>query len=343
MIKNICSVSIFSCLLLLSTPFVFAQNQVKQALTGEWINDEISLADGSTIYDPAIKQSTFLLHFISTDSLMVSYNGINSYHLYTLQDSTLSYAGNNYKILRLEKPILELSQLNSSNDMAPLKIKMVAKPVFDINLNPEYYPAKNGELVYKRVGEWLSPRFINRSTPAMDYIFEHFGFPEYKKGGFIVRFVITKEGKMEGLRIMASSNHKYDQQLINAVKKTKGKWQAATYMGEKVNCEVEYNFNLDYTQENTSNTEEETKFEVAQFTYQGDYYFDAKNYKTAIYYFSKAIEKDAYQVDALYKRAASYVLLKKIDEACADYLQLKTLNQTKGATLYDRYCSKPGE
>lgn len=328
----------FFLLFLFSLHSIKAQSVLKEALQGEWIKNEISLKDGSTIYNENVINSSFGLEFIG-DSLIISIDGRNSVSRYTLIDSILNYRGNHYQIERLEKPFLKLVQVLNSEDVEPIQIAMHYKPTLDLGLNPEYYLAKNGEKVYVLRPNELEPKFINDRYSALDYIFDNFNYPEFKKGGFVARFVITKDGKIEGQRIVASSNQKYDQRLINAINKTEGKWLPAKYLGERVNCEVEYNFDLGWNEKAPAvNTELDAKIEAQEYDSNGKHYFTAKNYRLSIYYFTKALEKDPYLIDSYYLRAASYIFTRKIDEACADYLQLKILDQKRGADLYDKYC-----
>ncbi len=339
-------VGAFILSLTLKTSFSYSQeNYFKEIkpedIKGEWIKDKITLADGSTIYDPSTTQSSYILNFINADSLLIGFNGVNSIHRYKIVNGVIEFMGTHLQITSLEKPIMELTQVKMQADIVPIKIKMIFKPTYDLTVSPEYYLAKNGEKVYKRFGDIVNPKFINSQQSAMDYIYTNFAYPEYKKGGFVVRFIITKTGEIEGLRVIASSNQKYDDKLIKAVLKTKGKWKPANYGGEKVNCEVEFNYNLGWTEETTTKDQQLLdKSQASEFANYGDYYFDERNYKSAIYYFTKAIEKDPFQVDALYKRAASYVMVKKIDDACGDYFQLKLLNQVKATELYDNYCKE---
>lgn len=315
-----------------------SQEALKNNLQGEWIKSKITLEDGSPIYDENLQNSSFGLEF-SGDSLIINIAGKNSYSSYQVKDSILNYRDNYFKILRLEKPFLELSQILTTKEVEPIKIEMNFKPTTDIGITPQTYLAKNGEPVYLLMPNQIEPKFLNARYAAIDYINTHFKYPEFKKGGFVVRFVITKTGELEGQRIIASSNQKYDQRLINAVNKTKGKWLPAKYLGEAVNCEVEYNFDLGYTKPDyTANTEGDKKAMAEEYASNGKYYFSAKNYRSAIFYLSKAIDNDPYQINSYYLRAAAYIFRKTPDKACADYLQLKILGQKRAEGLYDKYC-----
>lgn len=316
----------------------FAQQGLKEALQGEWIKDEVSLEDGSPVYDLSVTESSFMLDF-RRDSLIVSLDGINSLQRYRISDSIFSYRNDHYKITRLDKPILELQQVNQPSTVEPLRIKMISKAVYDLRTTPQTYLAKNGDIVYIYQPDVVEPKFIHPTMSAMSKIFSDFKFPQYKKGGFVVRFVITKQGKMEGLRMVASSDPKYDNRLIDAVEKTKGNWLPATYQGELVNCEVEFNFDLGFTKDSGDQVEAMNELQIAEdYLAYGQYYFGEKNYKSSVYYLDKAIEKNPYLIEAYYMRAAAHVFRKDVNSACKDYLQLKVLEQQKAKELFDKYC-----
>ncbi len=327
------SIFLFSCI------NMFAQNSLKESLQGEWIKDKVTLKDGSPVYDPEVLGTSFILDF-RNDSLIVSINGINALQTYRVSDSTITYKGTSYKITRLDKPILEVVQVNQPEDVEPLKISFIYKPIHDLSTNPEFYLAKNNEPVYLMRPDVVEPKFIHSSQNAIDFIYSYFRFPEYKKGGFVARFVITKEGKMEGLRLEASSDQRYDQRLIDAIKKTQGKWLAARYQGKPVNCEIEYNFDLGWSKPDYStDTLQMSRIASEEYFSYGQYYFSNKNYKSAIYYFDKTLEKNPYLIDSYYMRAAANVFRKEINAACKDYLTLRNLDQKKASDLYDKYCS----
>lgn len=329
---------LLGCCLFISANTIYAQKQVIENLQGEWIKEKIALKDGSPIYQDELNNASFGLDFRG-DSLITFFNNIYSLHAYDVKDSIISYNSVLYKIVRLEKPILEISQIIKSENSEPLLIKMVYKPTLDISFPADYFVAKNGEKVYINQPNILEPKFLNSKSSAMDYIYSYFNYPEYKKGGFVVRFVISKTGKMEGLRIEASSNNKYDQRLINAVKKTEDKWLPAQYQGQKVNCEVQLNFDLGWSKSPTmDNPAEVNKRAAIEYFDYGQYYFDEKNYKNAVYYLTKAIEKDPYQVNAYYMRASSNILLKNKKAACDDFQTLISLGQKKAEEYADKYC-----
>jgi hypothetical protein len=313
-----------------------SQNVSKEDLQGEWVKNKISLKDGSPIYDESINNSSFGLEFYG-DGLIVSVGDKSSITTYTLLNNTLTYRGNHFVIERFDKPILVLKQTETDASIEPIQIEMHFKPTVDLSLVPAYYYAKNEEKVYISQIGIVEPKYLNPAMSSMDYIFQNFRFPVMKKGGFVARFVITKNGTLEGIRIVASSNSKYDDRLVSAIKKTKGKWRAANFQGVPVNCELEYNFDLGYTTPKMDLTEDK-KMVAQEYESNAKYYFDVKNYKSVIYYCTKAIENDPYLIDSYYLRAASNVFRKDINGACGDYLQLKNLGQVKATDLYAKYC-----
>lgn len=334
-------ISTFALVFLVSLSIkTLGQIGLYESLKGEWTKEEIKLKDGSTLFNPEVTEGQFILHFVSLDTFLVTYNGRTAKHRVQLADSTIIYRGSKLKITKLEKPILEVTEVDVQKGYKPLKMKFVYKPVYDLSYIPESYIARNKEEVFIRIPNTLEPKFINGNMTAMDFIYNEFRFPEYRKGGFVARFIISKDGQLTGARMIASSNNRYDQKLIEAILKTQGKWYPAEYNGVKVNCEVELNFDLGYSSSNTVYEEDKKSYEAEQSMDYANYYFGIKNYKSAIFYYSETIKNNPYSIDAYYKRAASYIFRKDLVNACRDYRTLSILNQVRAEELFTEYCSE---
>ena len=313
------------------------QQDFSKLLVNHWMKQEILKKDSSKIFDRTINSWNFDLNFFSKDSVRVMYGGRAFNYNYRLKDSLLTFNKMIFQIKKLDDISLVLDQANLSND--PLAFKLIFRPkkLSDLSFTPESYLSKNGERVYIILPGNLEPYFIDKAQTAMDYVFEKFEFPEFKKGGFVVRFVINTKGEIKGTRILATSNDRYNQKLIAAVAKTKGKWLPAEFLGEKVNVEVEYDFNLDFNPTKSKSNIDSSEYSRTYFSYGNDF-FERKSFRQAESYYKKAIDFDALNIDAYYQRAACNILLRKKEEACGDYQQLVFLEQTKAKELFKKYC-----
>ncbi len=328
--------SIFLIFLILATQS-FAQNTFSNKLMENWKKTEIRSKDGSKLYDQTYLNSTFDIDVFSKDSLRLFTSGRRFNYPYTFKDSILIFNKITFKVKSISETELILDQADFTDETQALSLRFMPKKLFDLTYTPSSYLSKSGERVYQQVNGKLEPYFIDKNMAVMDYIFEKFGFPEYRKGGFVVRFVVTKTGAVKGITVVASTNDKYNDKLISAVNKTKGKWQPAEYMGEKVNVEVEYDYNLSYSERETTSIVDSLEYSKMYYDYGNDF-FERAAYKQAETYYQKSINYNPLNINSYYQHAACLILLRRKDEACKDYQQLVFLEQKKAKILQDKYC-----
>lgn len=316
----------------------FAQEQLKAKLLGNWVKDEISMGDGSKIYNPEYQNLQLQLRFFETDTLRSTLNGKTSFEKYKLKDSILSYADSRFKILEVSDVKLVLKQASLQEEIQEIKVTFIKDKLYNLGFEPTHYKAKNNETVYLANEKHLYPFFVSDKSAA-EYIFSKFAFPEWKKGKFTIRFIISAQNIITGIRVEESSHEKYNTQLINAIKKTRGMWRAAEWEGKPVTTEVIIDFNLDFP---TYNEEDPmVKFyRSLDLTEDGKYLMNEKLYKLAIERFTEAIKLNHQNVEAYYKRAAAYILSRQPQKACEDYQQLVFLEQVQAKELYEKYCQK---
>jgi len=317
----------------------FSQTGLKKKLTGNWTLTDIKLVDGSKIFDPEVKQTKFDVRILPSDSVLITLNSKTHRQAFKLKDSVITWGGMSLKIKSIDEVSFVADQLVSADNQEPLNLKFVLKKLNDLTFTPQSYVAKNGDEVYIFEPGKIEPLFVDSHRSPLDFIVEKFDFSEFRKGGFVVRFVVTKTGEVAGVRVVASSNEKFDKKLINSVYLTKGKWIPAEYLGEKVTVEVEYDLNLGWTDENaTANIEVDSVAYSDEYYSAGQGFFEYKQYRLAEQNYTKAIGYNPLNINAYFQRAATYMILKKKDEACKDYQQLIFLEQSKAKALYDKYC-----
>ena len=322
---------------------VFAQNSLQNKIMGEWVKDEIKLADNSPVYDVSIKESRFRYNFYSTDYVQITYNGKTNKNAYRIDHDTLVINDHiKFKIAELSDIKLILDQIDE--DIAQhkkLRLIFIPAHIYNVGFVPKHYLSKGGDTVYVSEPNYLEPYFMNEDTKASDYIYQQFNFPDYRHGLFTVRFVITKNSELVGARVLKSSNEKFNERLLKAVNKTAKMWKAANYEGKNVNSEVEIVFDLDWTVRNPAEVPASLieKDEESQiYSDEGINMLEEGAYNKAIEFFNEALKQYSFNLDAYYGRAAAYVLLKKPQMACKDFLVLKNLGQVRATQLYEKYC-----
>lgn len=311
--------------------------QLRQQLIQNWKKTDITAVDGSPYYDPETVNLDFDLNFFSSDSVYLFNNSRVAVLPYRLSaDSLLSLSGLRLKIKEISDIKLVLEALEGEG--FDFRITFMPKRLFDLTYTPEAYRAKNGQVVFNTIHGKLEPLFMHKTLSPVDYIFEQFGFPEYRKAGFVVRFVVTATGDVTGVRVVASSNDRFNDNLVKAVLKTKGMWMPAEFKGEKVATEVEYDYNLGYHDRDLSSSEVDSlEYSKMYFDY-GMNYIGTGAYRNAATYFKKAIELNPLNVDAYFKHAEVSFALRRKDEGCESLSFLLLLEQKKAEPLYEKYC-----
>lgn len=325
------------CFFLITTMQAYSQRDFSKDLLKNWKKTEIRTKDGSKLYDQTYTSATFDINVFSKDSVRLFSNGRSFNYPYTLKDSIFSFNKIMFKIRSISETELVLDQADFADETQALSLRFTPKKFFDLTYTPKAYISKNGEKVYQQVDGKLEPYFVDKNMAVMDYIFEKFGFPEYRKGGFVVRFVVTKTGALKGVAVVASTNDKYNDKLVAAVNKTKGKWLPAEYLGEKVNVEVEYDYNLNYAERQMTSVVDSAQYSKMYFDYGNDF-FERAAYKQAESYYQKSINYNPLNINSYYQHAACLILLRRKDDACKDYQQLVFLEQKKAKVLQDKYC-----
>lgn len=340
--KTIPQLLIVILLLSVASPDIKAQEALKKGLQKKWIKTELRMADGSAVFRPEFLYMQLQYKFLPGDSLRITLDGITSMLTYTVEDSVLSYGSEplRFYIRELSDVKLVLKEVSKKDESEQILIEFVPQKFFDLGFFPITYLAKNGDVVYIADENHVYPYFVNSKLPAIAFISEKFDFPEWRRGSFLARFIVTKAGKVTGVRVEESTNPKYDTKLVEAIKKTDGMWLPAEFDGEQVTSEVVMEFKMDFPTYKSELTPAD-KLEVSQQQLsEGNYYFDEKLYRTAISSYTEAIKNDFKNVDAYYRRAAAYVIMKDKKKACEDYEQLMYLQQVKATELYKKYCEE---
>ncbi|MCY1375227.1 hypothetical protein D9M69_626280 [compost metagenome] len=150
--------------------------------------------------------------------------------------------------------------------------------------------------------------------------------------------MVTATGDVTGVRVIASSNDRYNENLVKAVLKTRGMWMPAEFKGEKVSTEVEYDYNLGYHDRDLSSSEVDSVSYSKMYLDYGLQYISTGSYRNAATYLKKAIDLNPLNVDAYYKHAEVSFALRKKEEGCESLSYLLLLEQKKAEPLYEKYC-----
>jgi tetratricopeptide (TPR) repeat protein len=307
------------------------------------VKDDISLYDGSPILKDDIKSMQLRYTFMQNDSFQVTVNGKTGKGVYKIKDDTLVIAGSiYYKIIDLNEVKLSFYSVGVEK---PVKFSFIPARFHNLGFTPEKYRTKGQDTIYVSKHDYLEPLFLDGDRSATQFISERFYFPEYKAGDFYARFIITKQGEVKGIEILNSTHENYNKYLIKAIKASQGKWKPATWEGKPVNTEVKMGFDMGWSEKmelkEKSTTAKKDTIDASESNYylmQGNINVEEKRYAVAIKNLSKSLDLDPLNIDAYYARAAVYALTKDVQKMCVDLLQLKNLQQVKGADLWNKFC-----
>jgi tetratricopeptide (TPR) repeat protein len=343
-------------LILLFLPVcIFAQNPAKTyskaQLMGDWVKTDIRLKDNSRIYDENIHDTQIRYHFISEDTLLITYQGIAQKYFYRFASNliVIPKTDGRLRVEELDDRKMVISEQKKDSTRYQLRLTFVKVDIFNLGFTPQSYLTQGNDTVYVAQRNYLEPIFIDEFRNSMDYISEKFDFPEWKTGEFYARFIITKDAQVKAIKIEGKPE-KQKEDLIKAIRKTKGKWIAAKWEGKPVNAEIKMYFDygeqekLAFKNKTYKKSQADSLAELKErskfFLDEGNYYFTLKNYLKALQSYSKSIGLNPYNVDAYYGRIAVYSKSNRIDKVCEELEQLKALEQTKAFELSKQYCEK---
>jgi tetratricopeptide (TPR) repeat protein len=328
-------------ILLLLSLQIYAQT-TKQKLVGEWVKDDITLSDNSPILKDDIRNLQLRYTFMKNDSFQITINGKTGKGTYKLLNDTLSIAGSVFKVEYLDDVKLTIQSISPDPSTQSKALKLTFLPVrfHNLGFTPITYRTQGQDTIFVSKHDYLEPLFLDTERSAAQFISENFYFPDYKKGDFYARFIITKKGEIKGIDILNSTHEKYNKYLIKAIKSSAGKWQPAHWEGKVVNSEVKMGFDMGWSDKKEDVVEKDTiDTETSNFyLLQGNICVEEKRYAAAIKNLNKSLEADPLNIDAYYARAATYALTSDKKKMCGDLLQLKNLQQAKGTDLWNKFC-----
>ncbi|MGL4631305.1 MAG: hypothetical protein ACRCVT_08875 [Leadbetterella sp.] len=326
----------FTLICFLASYSIKAQKHPMFSQYNHWVKTDIKTQDGSKIYENDLIYMPIELRWLGEDSLLLKKGSISTIKKAFFTNDKISFGGKSWTINKESDAKYTLSGMIEKNKVV-YAITLEPKPITDLFYTPKSYQAKNGSEVFINFPGKLEPYFINEDKEPMQVVFENFKFPEYKKGGFVVRFIITETGEVKGARVIESTNEKYNSRLTKAVNATKGSWKPAYYLDKAIATEVEFDYNLDFDE--YQNYQGKDSVGISNYYYNvGNSYFQSGSYQKAESYYAKSIEYYALNINAYFQHAAASVALRKIDEACKDYDQLIFLEQKKAEKLKEKYC-----
>lgn len=335
---------IFIALTLLS---IHIQGQIiNSGLVGSWMKIKAIYNSGENLpVDNKLNQSYLRLSFETNGK---AYKEINPYDKTYIFD--FSTSGNNLKIGFLNYQINYLAndtlilveEGKNGINASSTKYIFVSEKLYqsNISLTPDMIILsgvdsifiENKRLIARFNDDISFHEFLKNNMPAAQGLSAN--------GFFMATFVITDNGLIDSIKIHRGLNKSFDNQFIKAVNKSAKLWIPAKL--NQRNVSVLHTELYDFIQK-------------GQFTFTGwslGYETDIKyiNYKNGIiamlrsdYYqaidcFTKYIETDPKDAEALFQRGMCYFKLNDLNNACIDWKKVKGPKSNMANNFINQFC-----
>ena len=189
--------------------------------------------------------------------------------------------------------------------------------------------------IHGQTANEIMPKFDSGDEDMMRFIKNNLDYPIVARdscinGTVVVKFVITKTGQLDSIRVTNSIHQSLDKEAMRVVKLMNGHWKPGARNDTVVN--VSYRLPIKFVLRNAG-------CQDADFFYdQGVKYSTENNYEKAIASFDSAIKLNPFDIDALYNSAVINIKLHDIKAACIYLNKISNLGKPDGDELLKKYC-----
>lgn len=311
-------------------------------LNGSYIVTAVTYQNGEQLPDENILKHTYVKYtFNDPDQIYISGVYVEKGYQYSYKikkDRLLikSEAGsvmNSMKIIDHSNNKLILVSAPANGDLEDpkaLKYTFYKEEFFQKNLplSPDdVFSVKGQDTIYKS-GQKIYAQFEKSSFTSYMYEWLREKHMDVKSGEILATFIVDADGSADSLKIINGINSKFDAGYAEAFKTAKNMWSPAMLNGKPV--KVLMNHRLKYSNSDIAPTLLATN--NANTAYQ------QQNYELALFFFDKALETEADNIDNLYRRGICRQMLGNIKGACADWLKIQKLGKNIADTLLQKYC-----
>lgn len=335
--------SLLSAVIFITLTLSTLTNQAQIKLNGSYIATKINYLSGDELPEDNILKYTYLKYTFS-NSYQISSSGTyyerGVSYPFTISGTHLiikSEAGavmNKMKILEstADKLVLVSGSVNGSlEDPWAVKYTLYSEQFIQKNLalSPDdIYSIKGTDTIFKS-GQKIYAQFLGPSFQSYIYLQLRKKKQDVKSGQLLSTFIVGANGHPDSLRIIQGINSKFDAEYIKAFNSSKNMWQPAQYNGKTV--KVLMNQELEYL---TSEQVLPSYFN----SQKANTAYNNQDYELALYYYDRALEVKADDIENLYRRGICKQLLGNLKGACADWLKIQLMGNKIADELLTKYC-----
>ncbi len=318
----------------------------------EWVKFHVEKLDGSRYIERNNLLTTQIRYTFSNNGEVEiwGYFGEGE-HKYLLEDSILTINTNvKYKVEELSDSLLILADI-SNEQIDKLKANR-----FYFTTEEKYV----NNVLSKELVSFIDDSIIISNLylkPICHYDLEKSLYNSLsselpKNIKFSGNFIISPYGVVTRVSINdeVNTNSDFEKKFIELINKTSYRWNLPDYSRRfyyqnNFSVEVLGNFmKFSFLEQESSikytNLTYEEKEQANLLFQRGNSFLKRIKYEKAIQYFTECIDLDNIFIDAYYKRAYSFQMLDRKEEACIDWKFLYDLGQIQGINLYLQNCKE---
>lgn len=185
----------------------------------------------------------------------------------------------------------------------------------------------------------------NESGYLNDYLATNIQYPANavlwnEEGVEIVRFVVTPAGKITDLAVINSVSLDIDNEVIRVLNSTNGLWKPNFVNGKPVEREREVS--ITFTTDGTNPSDRFLRLARKEYVAGNRKFFVRENYKSALYFYDRAVCFVPNDKPALLARGMCKYQLGDKKGACNDWNRVKTLGGMEVDSFLDAFCGIDG-
>ncbi|MBC7890729.1 MAG: TonB family protein [Sphingobacteriaceae bacterium] len=321
-------------------------------LAGTWVAKRVEGRSGAAVMSDDEVQKSDLVFVFDAKRLTLYTQGRKTSVTYTTDGQYIRTGGGTaYQIEKITLVELTLTELTTDASGSRLKIYLARSEGTYENYMFRKYVVPNlrfdGDTFYV-MNEYVFPKFQGRgsnetffdsyqnSYEFIEDAFRQQGKP--KRDRFRVSFMVSKTGKVENPTIVESTDPRYDEALLRAMRATSALWTPATANSRPARVQINYEFPYGLPEDRQLTLPEILQLKAKDLVQEALRNFQRKRYAEALTTFNQALALEPGNLSIRLNRAATYYQLGQLDNACAEWRYLSALGDKTAARYVRRYC-----
>jgi hypothetical protein len=185
----------------------------------------------------------------------------------------------------------------------------------------------------------------NGSGYLNDYLASNIQYPVNallwnEEGVEVVRFIVTPGGEVTDLAVVNSVSGEIDNEVIRVLNTTNGLWKPSLLNGTPVEREREVS--ITFTTDVTNPSDRFLRLARKEYVAGNRKFFVRENYKSALYFYDRAVCFVPNDKSALLARGMCKYRLGDKKGACNDWNRVRTLGGVESDSFLDSFCGIDG-